>query len=79
MKIKKDVPLFPCTTWKIGGPAEFLIEVDSSNKLIEAIEYGKKKNLPVTILGGGSNVLVSDQGVRGLVIINNSKKWFIFF
>ena len=75
MKIRKNILLFEYTTWKIGGPAEYLMETNNSKELVEAISYGKKENLPITILGGGSNVLVGDRGIKGLVIINNSRNW----
>jgi UDP-N-acetylmuramate dehydrogenase len=77
MKIKKNAPLFKYTTWKIGGSADYLVETSSSKELIEAIDYGKKKKLPVTVLGQGSNVLISDRGIRGLVIVNSSQNWQI--
>src|SRR3989344_472760 len=68
MKISEKVPLAPLTTLRIGGPARFLIEVASESELTEALTFAHDKNLPIFILGGGSNVLVSDQGFDGLVI-----------
>lgn len=72
-KPKLSEPLGPFTTWKIGGPADVLIELDDSQKLIELITLAIRYNLPYTILGNGSNVLISDNGIAGLVIINHSK------
>ncbi|HEY4515525.1 MAG TPA: UDP-N-acetylmuramate dehydrogenase [Candidatus Paceibacterota bacterium] len=68
MKISEKVPLAPLTTLRIGGPARYLIEVASESELTEALTFAHDKNLPIFILGGGSNVLVSDQGFDGLVI-----------
>ncbi len=72
-KIQKNISLAPYTTFKIGGPAEFLVEVKNSTELEEAVRYAVDQELPITILGGGSNVLISDKGLEGLVIINKSR------
>jgi len=74
MDIQQNIPLAPYTTVKIGGPADFFIHVHNSKEFIEALEYGQKNNLPITILGNGSNVLISDSGIRGLVIKNDSEE-----
>ncbi|MFC1644623.1 UDP-N-acetylmuramate dehydrogenase [Patescibacteria group bacterium] len=72
MKIKQGVRLDQFTTFKVGGPAEFFTEVNNKDDLIEAIKWAEQKNKKASILGGGSNVLVNSEGVRGLVIkINN--------
>ena len=68
IKIQKDVLLAPYTTFKIGGPARFFVEVKNEEELIEALEYAKENNLEYFILGGGSNILVSDKGFDGMVI-----------
>lgn len=70
VQIKEQVPLAPYTTFQIGGPAEFFVSVQNSEALREAVRWAKERTLPITILGGGSNVLVDDDGVRGLVIHN---------
>lgn len=67
-EIQHKVPLAPYTTLKVGGSAEQFIEVHDESQLQEAVLYAKDHALPVTVLGGGSNVLVSDEGVAGLVI-----------
>jgi UDP-N-acetylmuramate dehydrogenase len=56
------------TAWKIGGPADALLEPSSADELIEAIETAREHDIPVTILGGGTNVLVLDGGIRGLTV-----------
>ncbi|MFA6383429.1 MAG: UDP-N-acetylmuramate dehydrogenase [Parcubacteria group bacterium] len=68
LNIQKNIPLANFTTFRIGGPAKFFVEVKSEEELIEALEYAKKNNLEFFILGGGSNLLVSDDGFSGLVI-----------
>lgn len=75
MKVRKNILLAPYTTFRIGGPAEFLVETETVSHLIEAVSWGRKKGLAITILGGGSNVLVSDQGIKGLVIINRASSY----
>lgn len=77
MKVLKNISLSSYTTWKIGGPAEYLVETGNSQEFLEAIKYAKKNKLSITILGGASNVLISDKGIDGLVIINKSKDWQI--
>lgn len=74
MDIQKNIILAPYTTVKIGGPADIFIHTKNTNEFVEALEYGPKNNLPITILGNGSNVLISDSGIRGLVIKNDSQE-----
>ncbi len=73
-EIKTDELLARYTTARIGGPAEALIEVTSADELKEAVVAARKVAMPFLILGGGSNVLVADAGVRGLAIINKAKR-----
>ena len=61
-------PLQDLTTLKVGGPAEVFWEVETERELDEAVGYAQSHSLPVTVLGGGSNVLIADAGVPGLVI-----------
>jgi UDP-N-acetylmuramate dehydrogenase len=65
---KLDEPLRRYTAWKIGGPADALLEPSNAEELIEAVEKARRHGIPVTILGGGTNVLVLDGGIRGLTI-----------
>ena len=67
-RIRDDVPLAGLTTFRVGGPAEWLLETRSSAEIVRALELARAAGIPTTILGGGSNVLVSDRGVRGLVV-----------
>lgn len=68
MKFKRNVLLKNYTTFKIGGPAKYFYIAKTKEDLIEAIKKAKKIKLPFFILGGGSNLLVSDKGFNGLVI-----------
>ncbi len=68
LNIQNNIPLAPYTTFKIGGPAKYFVEVRSEEELLEAIQYAKDNNIQFFVLGGGSNVLVSDKGFGGLII-----------
>jgi len=68
IKIEENVALAPMTTFKVGGPAKYFVRVASADDLKEAIKFSKDKNLPIFILGGGSNLIISDRGFNGLVI-----------
>src|SRR5215217_4827333 len=65
---KLDEPLRRYTAWKIGGPADALLEPSSAEELIGTVRKAREHGFPVTILGGGTNVLVLDGGIRGLTI-----------
>jgi UDP-N-acetylmuramate dehydrogenase len=62
------VQLAPLTTFRIGGPARHFVEAASETDLVDALDFAATRNLPVFILGGGSNLLVSDRGFAGLVL-----------
>jgi len=68
LNIKENEPLANHTTFKVGGPARYFVEVDNKADLEKSILFAKNNNLPFFILGGGSNVLVADHGYNGLVI-----------
>ncbi len=68
MNIQKNILLKDYTTFKIGGPADYFVIAQSLEDVQEAVAYAKEKSLPILALGGGSNLLVSDAGFRGLVI-----------
>ncbi len=65
---KLNEPLKRYTAWKIGGPADALLEPANTDELIEATKKASKHGIPVTVLGGGTNVLIRDGGIRGLTI-----------
>ncbi|QQS44890.1 MAG: UDP-N-acetylmuramate dehydrogenase [Acidobacteriota bacterium] len=68
MDIKQFIKLAPFTTLQVGGPARWFAEIHNDRELIEALEFASRESLPVLILGGGSNLLISDAGFPGLVI-----------
>ena len=72
-KVKENVLLAPYTSARIGGPADVLITVNSADELARTIKLLWKLDLEYLMLGGGSNVLVSDRGVRGIVVLNRAK------
>ncbi len=72
IQIRENVPLAQYTTFKIGGPARFFAEVDDEQEMKEAVKWAKENKQKIFVLGGGSNLLISDNGFAGLVIkINN--------
>ncbi len=73
-RAKRNEPLSRHTTARIGGPADLLIEVRSTDELIGVCARAEAIELPYLVLGGGANVLVSDLGVQGLVIINRARE-----
>ena len=72
-KVKENVLLAPYTSARIGGPADIFITADSAAELARIVKLLWKQEMPYTILGGGSNVLVSDKGIRGVVVLNRAK------
>lgn len=68
MNLQKNILLKDYTTFKIGGPADYFVLAQNVTDLQEAVAFAKEKNLPILALGGGSNLLVTDAGFRGLVI-----------
>lgn len=71
--VQENVTLAPYTSARIGGPADILLTVKSAEELADAMTFIWRNEIPYAMLGGGSNVLVSDKGVRGLVVLNRSK------
>ncbi|MDO8573612.1 MAG: UDP-N-acetylmuramate dehydrogenase [Candidatus Daviesbacteria bacterium] len=70
MQFEDNYLLKTITTLSIGGPAKKFVIVSSEEELIEALEYAKSQQMPYLIIGGGSNLLISDDGFEGLVIKN---------
>ena len=77
INILKNVLLAPYTTFKIGGPAKFFVEVSTKVDLEEALQWARNNKQNLFILGGGSNLLISDKGFDGLIIRINNKKYKI--
>lgn len=74
-RLKVNEPMSQHTTFKIGGPAQYYIDVSTIDELVDAVNLAKKLNLSVFVFGGGSNIIVSDKGIKGLVIKNNCRKF----
>lgn len=72
-RLKENVPLAGYTSARIGGPADALLAVRSADELAQAVQALWERNIPFTLLGGGSNVLVSDRGVRGVALLNRAR------
>lgn len=72
-KVKENISLAPYTSARIGGPADVLITAESADELARIVKLLRQQDLDYIMLGGGSNVLVSDRGVRGLVVLNRAK------
>jgi UDP-N-acetylmuramate dehydrogenase len=68
MVIKENEPLAPFTTFGIGGPARWFVEAISEDQVVEAVAWAEERGLELFVLGGGSNLLVSDAGFNGLVL-----------
>jgi UDP-N-acetylmuramate dehydrogenase len=73
-RAKRNEPMARHTTSRIGGNADLLIEVRTTDELISVAQRAEELNLAFLVLGGGANVLVSDDGIRGLVIVNRAKE-----
>jgi UDP-N-acetylmuramate dehydrogenase len=72
LAVRRDEPLARHTTWRVGGPADLFVTVQSIDDLIHAVELAWTYELPCFVLGGGSNILVGDGGIRGLVVHNRA-------
>ena len=72
--VQEQVVLAPYTSARIGGPADVMVTVKSADELADAMQLIWQHELPYYILGGGSNVLVSDDGFRGVVVLNRAKE-----
>ena len=72
-RLKLDEPLARYTSARVGGPAQLFLAVHSAAELETAVTIAYNKRVPYTLLGGGSNILVSAYGVSGLVIMNKAR------
>ncbi|MFZ0317749.1 MAG: UDP-N-acetylmuramate dehydrogenase [Candidatus Sulfotelmatobacter sp.] len=68
MQILENIPLAPLTTLRIGGPARYFVEARNIGEAQEAVSFARLRDVPLFILGGGSNLLVSDAGWPGLAL-----------
>lgn len=72
-QVKVEEPLARYTTFKIGGPADYFFDAKTQQELIDAIATARKLGIPFFIVGGGTNILIGDRGIRGLVIKNSTR------
>jgi len=68
LEVRENVPLAPLTTMRLGGPARFFVEAHDEDTVLDAIGWAGRRRLPFRVLGGGSNLVVADDGVEGLVV-----------
>src|SRR5262245_28876762 len=68
--LREQEPLRHHTTFRIGGPADWFVSARTQDQLVAALRIANERSLPCFLLGGGSNLLVSDEGFRGLVVKN---------
>lgn len=71
--MKQNISLASLTTFKIGGQADYFVEVEEIKDLLKAVNFAKENKLEILIMGGGSNMVISDEGFRGLVIKMNNQ------
>lgn len=72
-RVKANEPLGKYTTFKIGGPADYWFDAKTTEELVAAITAGRELHLPIFLLGGGTNILVGDKGIRGFVVRNSTR------
>lgn len=68
LAVQENIPLAPLTTLGIGGRARFFVEASDEETAVRAFQFAKERSLPLFVLGGGSNVVVADEGFPGLVL-----------
>jgi UDP-N-acetylmuramate dehydrogenase len=68
MLLRENVPLAPFTTLQVGGPARYFVEATTLTEVSEAVAFARTKSVPLFVLGGGSNLVISDEGWPGLVV-----------
>jgi len=73
LTLRMDAPVAPITTLRVGGPADRLVETSTRDELVSALSVASAAGVPWLVLGNGSDVVVSDRGVRGLVIRNRAR------
>jgi UDP-N-acetylmuramate dehydrogenase len=74
-RLRRDVPLAPYTTFRIGGPADYLYDAITADDLANAVEISREAGLSHFVLGLGANILVGDRGFRGVVIRNVARSF----
>src|SRR3954453_1095399 len=73
VKTSRDEPLAPFTTMRVGGPADLFATVHNIHGLGAIVRFTRSQRVPLTLLGRGSDVVIADAGVRGLVVQNRAE------
>ncbi len=73
--MQEHISLAPYTTLRVGGPARYFAEISDLDQLLEAIAFAHRRQLPIFVLGGGSNLLVTDKGFDGVVLHVRFTTW----
>lgn len=73
-RVYAGLPMSHITTFKVGGPADILIEPFNNETIPSIVTIAQQMNMPVTVIGGGSNIVVSDKGIRGIVVRMSSSE-----
>ncbi len=73
-RMRRQEQIARYTSARIGGPADYFFQAESADELAAVVQEGWRAGMPVVVFGAGSNVLVSDQGIRGLVVHNQARK-----
>src|SRR5262245_59254703 len=74
LELRRDAPLAPLTTLRVGGPADRLAEARDRDSLLDLLRCAREAAVPAFVLGNGSDLVVADGGMRGLVIRNRAKQ-----
>ena len=69
MNVQENVPMSSYTSCKVGGPARYFVKTESKEDLLASLEFAKSKKIPYFVLGNGTNLLISDKGFNGLIIV----------
>lgn len=77
MKIQENVPISDLTTMRLGGTARYVIEIETENEVIEALDFANGKKLPIWVMGGGANTIGRDEGFDGVIFLNRIRGIFV--
>jgi len=77
VRVKRDVPLARFTTMRVGGPADLFVEAHHAIEVRALLRLSAARDLPLFLLGRGSDLVVSDRGIRGLVVLVRAQSWRI--
>jgi UDP-N-acetylmuramate dehydrogenase len=78
MNIRQNVSLREYSTMRLGGQAAFLAEIETKDDVVQAVGWAEQNNLPILVIGGGSNIFWRDEGFPGLILVNRIKRFEIY-